>query len=176
METREIPKEERFKLWRNSRSAKNYEQVFSKTGSFNNTVNKLKKMIAFILSIVLTVIIIYFWIFKSISYNHKQAHISKEEDRVIVTVFATREITAHDPFSLLFRKINKDSLSIIIPRSQGEITAPEVVNTQANFKYIKGNILINENQIIMDLYYVDAYYKTIVATSWNGNYELEWIK
>lgn len=136
------------------------------------SINRFKKISTVVLSAILTVFIIYFWLFRSISYNYKQAYISKGNGVFVVMVFGKREIMGHDPFALLIRETNEDSLRITIPRYQGVVSAIEVLNTQSNFKYVKGNIVINKNKMTINLDYIDAFYKNIVASGWNGNYEL----
>ncbi len=83
---------------------------------------------------------------------------------------------AHDPISFFQKNTYQDSIKLELPQADGVINSADVMNKNANFKYIKGNITIHEKNMAMELFYTDAYYNITVASSWNGTYQLQWRK
>jgi hypothetical protein len=148
----------------------------SKTSISNNSqrsnLTVSKKGIAIGISVLVTIFIIFLWISKTTSFNYKQANIKNEKGEFIITVFGRRELMVHDPVSFFKGETYEDSMKLKIPIRQGKIEASNVINLEANYKYVKGSINITNNKAQINLFYVDAYYDSIIASTWNGSYEL----
>ena len=82
---------------------------------------------------------------------------------------------AHDPISLFKKGTYIDSSKFEIPRAEGIIDGLEIPNRPGSYKILKGNaITINNNVMKVRLFYDNYDNKKIDASTWNGDYELEW--
>jgi len=138
-----------------------------------NLVTQNLKKTSYIIGILITFLTLYCFLFKSYSYNEKKAYVEKQGAKTVITIFGRRELMVHDPISFFKNETYKDSIRLIVPQLEGTIKAGEVININPNFKYIKGAIIVNNNNLTINLFYISAYYKNVEASTWNGTYEIE---
>lgn len=140
----------------------------------NSGINNSPKIISALISFILTFLVVYFWLFSSRSYNYKNAFIEKEKDGFVITVLGKRELMVHDPISFLKRSTYEDSIKFEVRNSQGVMKGTEVLARATYFKFTKGDISIDQKSMKIDLFFINAYDKTLDALQWNGEYELKW--
>ena len=100
--------------------------------------------------------------------NHERAYFSKQGTRYLVEMTATRRLMAHDPVSALLGRTYEDTLTIDLPRIDGEIDGSEIEPPPDRLRYT-GRVIIKNGKMKVELRYDDA---ARVALPWNGDYTL----
>lgn len=129
---------------------------------------RINENVVVILSIIFSVLSVYYLVFTSPAKNYDEAYIVKDANAFKVTLKGKRILMSHDPVSALLRKTYEDSVSFILPRKNGAIKSNEILLFQ-NINKSTGAIAIDENTMRINLFYDD---KQREPCSWNGKYKL----
>jgi len=100
--------------------------------------------------------------------NHERAYFSKQGTRYLVEMTATRRLMAHDPVSALLGRTYEESLTVELPRIDGEIDGSEIEPPPKRLRYT-GRVVIKHGKMKIDLRYDDS---TQHELPWNGDYTL----
>lgn len=138
-------------------------------------MSKKAKWNVFFFSLIILLIISYLWFNSSVTTSNK-AYIEKVNKGYLLTIVRKRKLASHDPISFLKRKTYYDSIKLEVPTFNKVIECSDVAAKQTNFKFIQGNLEINNKSLQIQLFYISEYYKTTNDFPWNGYYELEWRK
>jgi hypothetical protein len=125
------------------------------------------KIILIVLSIIVALLPIFFWLFTSPAKNYKTAYIQPHGSVFKITVKGKRLLMVHDPVSWIFRDTYEDSVEFLIPRQTGVINGNEIQEVDRNYKP-SGAIVIDEKKMTIQLYNKDT-----SPDSWSGSYNLK---
>ncbi|MXV14321.1 hypothetical protein [Hufsiella ginkgonis] len=112
-----------------------------------------------------------YYLFTSPVYNNKVATIEEVGGKYEIIVTGERMLMVHDPISLLQRKTYLDSMRFVIPRSQGIINAREIP-ADSFYDKLSGKMTLNDDDLLIELYYKDFDDKTNKSLIWNGKYKI----
>lgn len=129
--------------------------------------NKTRLIISTLLGSILT----YYLLFTSPDYNHKDASLIQKDDTYELTLTGERVYMSHDPISALSRETFTDTMILKLPRNKGLIKGNEIIK-EDDYPLL-GSIEINDEQVIVQLYYdnFDDHIKD--PLSYNGSYKLK---
>ncbi len=139
----------------------------------NGNIIKSKTIFTLLISFCLAFSITYYWLFTSHSVNYKKAKIERKENLFVIILYGERELKSHDPLSYLKRATYIDSIKLEVPKRQGVIISKDVEAPNTYFDFIKGDLVIVNNDLKIDLFYIDNFYKKMTAFKWNGDYIIE---
>lgn len=129
------------------------------------------KTIRWISSILLGLILIYYLLFTSPSYNHEYASLYQKGDIFELRLTGERRYMSHDPISVFSRETYTDTLILKLPRNKGAIRGSEI--TKEDGYPLLGSIEIIEGSVTVKLYY-DNYDDHIKdPLTYNGKYKLK---
>jgi hypothetical protein len=127
------------------------------------------KIIVVVVSILVALLPVFYWLFSSPAKNEKTAFIQPQESGFKVTVKGKRLLMVHDPVSWVFRNTYEDSACFIIPRQHGTINSSEIQVVKNNYKQ-KGTIVIDQKKMTIQLFYNQ---EQTSPDDWNGKYILK---
>lgn len=103
--------------------------------------------------------------------NHERAYFTKHGTTYLVEMKGTRRLMAHDPISAIRGKTYEETLTLELPRIEGEIEGSEIPVAPDKLPY-GGRVVITKDKMRVDLYYDDLSDNTKVPLLWNGEYTL----
>lgn len=103
--------------------------------------------------------------------NYEHAYFEQHGTTYLVELKGKRRLMAHDPISALRGHTYEETLTMQLPRIEGEIKGPEIPVESGKLRYT-GRILIANGKMKVGLYYDDPGSSTRVALPWNGDYTL----
>jgi hypothetical protein len=127
------------------------------------------KIMVIVVSFIVALLPILYWLFTSPAKNEKTAFIQQQESGFKVTVKGKRLLMVHDPVSWIFKDTYEDSACFIIPRQNGTINSYEIQVVKNNYKP-KGTIVIDQRKMTIQLFYNQ---EQTSPDDWNGNYNLK---
>lgn len=100
--------------------------------------------------------------------NQETAYFTQQGSRYSVELKGTRRLAAHDPVSAVRGDTYEESLTLDLPRIDGDIEGWEIPVPKGKLSY-SGRITIKGDKMNVDLYYNDS---DVHRLSWNGDYKL----
>jgi hypothetical protein len=129
----------------------------------------LKRVVVFVLSLIVAGFLGYFLFLSTPAENYKTAYIESRQNGFKVTVKGKRVLLSNNPFSSILRSTYEDSVSFLIPRQSGTIQSNEIEFYNDKYKPI-GTISINKENMTIELYYDRA---QKMPDTWSGEYSLQ---
>ena len=102
--------------------------------------------------------------------NQERAYFSKQGSSYLVELKGTRLLMAHDPISFIRGRTYEETLTMELPRIEGEIEGFEIPVPSDKLPY-GGRVVIAKDKMKIDLFYDDPS-DTKVPLPWNGEYTL----
>jgi hypothetical protein len=127
------------------------------------------KIIVVVVSFIVALLPVFYWLFHSPAKNEKTAFIQPQESGFKVTVKGKRMLMVHDPVSWIFKDTYEDSACFIIPRQNGTINSSEIQVVKNNYKPT-GRIVIDQKKMTIQLFYNQ---EQTSPDDWNGKYNLK---
>ena len=103
--------------------------------------------------------------------NYERAYFTKSGRSYLVEMKGTRRLMAHDPISAIRGKTYEDTLTLELPRIEGEIEGSEIPVPSDRLPYA-GRVVITKGKMKVDLYYDDHNGNTKRPLLWNDEYSL----
>jgi hypothetical protein len=100
--------------------------------------------------------------------NYEHAYFSRQGSSYLVELKGTRRLMAHDPISALLGRTYEETLTMKLPRIEGEIDGTEIPVPPDKLSYT-GRVVITSGKMKVDLRYDGS---DRAALLWNGNYTL----
>jgi hypothetical protein len=100
--------------------------------------------------------------------NYERAYFTKSGRSYLVELKGTRRLMAHDPISGIRGKTYEETLTLQLPRIEGEIEGSEIEVAPGKLSY-HGNVVITKDKMTVNLYYNDDEKRPL---DWNGHYTL----
>lgn len=135
------------------------------------TPEKVRNKIRWFISILISLGIIYYYLFTSPAYNHEQARLINRHKYYALILTGERVYLSHDPISSLSRKTFTDTVTIKLPRNKGVINGNEIIIDENDYPF-KGKVEIINDVIKVNLYFDNYDNKTKDPLSYNGKYRL----
>ena len=137
---------------------------------------KLQSKAGFVVvGLLLVGLAIYFLFLQAPSNNFNEAYIAKKENGYLLIVKGERLLMAHDLKAFLQDRTYVDSAVFVLPRSNGIINGQEIPVKEGYYNLL-GTIKINKDKASIELYYDNFDANKKDALSWNGEYQLKWVK
>ena len=129
------------------------------------------KSIRWTASILLSGILVYYFLFTSPEYNHEYAMISPKGDVFELKLTGERSYLSHDPISALSRKTFTDTFILNLPRNGGVIMGNEIIKEDGY--PLLGKVEIKNGNVTVNLFYdnFDDHIKD--PLDYNGIYKLK---
>jgi hypothetical protein len=108
--------------------------------------------------------------------KYKTAYISKSANGYEITLRGRGTGHPAGPSDVFFPRTFSDSFILDIPSYQAVINCTDVKAPNTNFKFTKGNIIIDNKSLRVELFSTDTDYPPNDPLYWNGSYDLEWRK
>ena len=100
--------------------------------------------------------------------NYENAYVSRQGSSYLVEMKGTRRLMAHDPISALLGRTYEETLTMKLPRIEGEIDGSEIPVPPDKLPYT-GRVVITNLKMKVDLRYDGS---DRAELPWNGNYTL----
>lgn len=103
--------------------------------------------------------------------NYEHAYFKQHGTTYLVELKGKRRLMAHDPISALRGHTYEETLTMQLPRIQGEVQGSEIPVPPDKLRYT-GRIVLTNGKMKVELFYGNPDSSTRVALPWNGDYTL----